>query len=156
MVNRIKNIIGSKTSKHISIIRKLKEAQRMQETPEPLAKYPTKVMVQGRITLLTPIREYYNIELGDFIEVIIRKKDNEKVHRGHFLARVYDKGYMTIPKGLRDEIGIKPGDFVEVLIVDIIKPEELLGDKAKFLRNILRGKYEIITRDQEIRILSRA
>ena len=116
---------------------------------EPLAKYPTKVMVQGRITLISTIREYYHIDLGDFIEVIIRKPSREEILRGHFLARVYDKGYMTIPKGLRDELGIQKGDFVEVLIVDIIKPEELLGEKAKLLRGVIKGKYEVLTPEQE-------
>ncbi|AJC70922.1 AbrB family transcriptional regulator [Thermococcus guaymasensis DSM 11113] len=116
---------------------------------EPLAKYPTKVMVQGRITLLSTIREYYNIDLGDFIELIVRKYCPDDVLRGHFLARVYDKGYMTIPKGLRDELGIQKGDFVEVLIIDIIKPGDLLGEKAKLLSGVLKGKYELLTPEKE-------
>ena len=120
---------------------------------EPLAKYPTKVMIQGRITLLSTIREYYNVDLGDFIELIVRKYTQDDVLRGHFLARVYDKGYMTIPKGLRDELGIQKGDFVEVLIIDIIKPEDLLGEKAKLLRGVLKGKYEILTPEQELMLL---
>jgi len=117
---------------------------------EPLAKYPTKVMIQGRITLLSTIREYYHIDLGDFIEVIIRKHTPEDTLRGHFLARVYDKGYMTIPKGLRDELGIQKGDYVEVLIIDILKPEDLLGEKAKLLSGVLKGKYELLTPEKEI------
>ena len=121
---------------------------------EPLAKYPTKVMVQGRITLISTIREYYHIDLGDFTEVIIRKPLEGNVLRGHFLARVYDKGYMTIPKGLRDELGIQKGDFVEVLIIDIIKPVELLGEKAKLLRGVIKGKYEVLTLEQELMLLS--
>ncbi len=123
------------------------------KTTEPLAKYPTKVMVQGRITLISTIREYYNITLGDFIEVIIRKHAPEGTLRGHFLARVYDKGYITIPKGLRDELKIQKGDFVEVLIIDIIKPEDLLGEKAKLLKGVIRGKYEILTHEQELMLL---
>ena len=120
---------------------------------EPLAKYPTKVMIQGRITLISTIREYYHIDLGDFIEVIIRKHTPEGTLRGHFLARVYDKGYMTIPKGLRDELKIQKGDFVEVLIIDILKPKDLLGEKAKLLRGVLKGKYELLTPEQEILLL---
>ena len=120
---------------------------------EPLAKYPAKVMIQGRITLISTIREYYHIDLGDFIEVIIRKPSSEETSRGHFLARVYDKGYMTIPKGLRDELGIQKGDFVEVLIIDILKPAELLGEKAKLLKGVIRSKYEILTREQEATFL---
>lgn len=116
---------------------------------EPLAKYPTKVMIQGRITLLSTIREYYHIDLGDFIEVIIRKHTTEGTLRGHFLARVYDKGYMTIPKGLRDELGIQKGDYVEVLIIDILKPEDLLGEKAKLLSGVIKGKYELLTPEKE-------
>nr|WP_255452937.1 AbrB/MazE/SpoVT family DNA-binding domain-containing protein [Thermococcus sp. GR4] len=106
-------------------------------------------MIQGRITLISTIREYYHINLGDFIEVIIRKHTPEGTLRGHFLARVYDKGYMTIPKGLRDELRIQKGDFVEVLIIDVLRPEDLLGEKAKLLRGVLRGKYEILTPEQE-------
>jgi len=121
---------------------------------EPIAKYPTKVMIQGRITLLSTIREYYNIDLGDFVELVVRKYLQNDVLRGHFLARVYDKGYMTIPKGLRDELGIQKGDFVEVLIIDIIKPEDLLGEKAKLLKGVIRGKYEVLTHEQELMLLT--
>ena len=120
---------------------------------EPLAKYPTKVMIQGRITLISTIRKYYNIELGDFIELIIRKKTKDEIIRGHFIARVYDKGYLTIPKGLREKMNIKNGDFVELLIIDIFKSSELFGEKAKLMAPVLKIGYELIDEAKEKQLM---
>nr|ADF80244.1 t26-20p [Thermococcus sp. 26/2] len=99
---------------------------------EPLAKFQSKLRPQGKVMIPIYIREYYGIQDGDFVVVIIRVPDESKRVRGRIfaVAKVYDRGVFTIPKKVRDKYGLKVGDFVEILLIDYILVRSQLESKV--------------------------
>jgi len=125
------------------------------EIVEPLAKFHIRVTSGRRFTLPRETRDLYSIHEGYYVELIVRKIDPKQqriIGRGLFVPKVSTNGVITIPKALVNQLNIRKGEIVEVLIIDILKPEDLLSEKAKLLKGVLRGKYEILTPEQEIPI----
>ncbi|BAD84591.1 predicted transcription regulator, SpoVT/AbrB family [Thermococcus kodakarensis KOD1] len=112
---------------------------------EPLAKFHAKVTRGGQFTFPLYTRLYHNLDVGDYVELIIRTKVDGEVLRGMFIARLVDKGNITIPKGLRSEMKIDQNSIIEVIVVRAYRLKDLLGDKAKFIRQLALKKYKILT-----------
>lgn len=98
---------------------------------EPLAKFQSRVRPQGRVMVPIYIREYFGLQDGDFVIVIIRIPDQNRkiIGRVFAVAKLYDRGVFTIPKPVRDRFGLKVGDFVEILLVDYIHVKSLITNK---------------------------
>ena len=130
----------------------------MTEIAEPLAKFHVKVAQGRRFTLPEATRLRYDIEEGYYIEVIVRlidKETKEIVGRGHFVPKVSRFGMITIPKGLCEKLGIEKGDVLEVLLIDYFSIHDILGERAKKLRNVLRHGFEVLDPLQERQLLMR-
>lgn len=121
---------------------------------EPLAKFHAKVTRGGQFTFPLWTRVYHELDVGDYVELIIRVKHGRDVLRGLFVARLVDKGNITIPKGLRDEMGIKKDTVVEVLVVRAYRLKDLLGDHSKLIKQLSLSKYKLLTPEEEQKLLS--
>jgi len=118
---------------------------------EPLAKFHAKVTRAGQFTFPYYTRLYYNLNIGDFVELIVRIRDSEL--RGFFIARLGDKAGVTIPSELRTNLGIKQGDVVEVILIKYYRLSDILGDKLKVLEELALKGYKIITPEEEKQLL---
>jgi len=112
---------------------------------EPLAKFHAKVTRGGQFTFPLWTRVYHELDVGDYVELVIRVKGGGDVLRGLFVARLVDKGNITIPKGLRDEMGIKKDTVVEVLVVRAYRLKDLLGDRSELIKQLSLTKYKLLT-----------
>jgi len=110
---------------------------------EPLAKFHAKVTRGGQFTFPLWTRVYHELDVGDYVELIIRVKHGGDVLRGLFVARLVDKGNITIPKGLRDEMGIKKDTVVEVLVVRAYRLKDLLGDRSELIKQLSLSKNSL-------------
>ncbi len=126
----------------------------MKETKEPLAKFHAKVTRGGQFTFPLWTRLYHNLDVGDYVELIIRVKQGDGVSRGMFVAKVVDKGNITIPKGLRDQMGIKKDSIVEVLVIKAYRLKDLFGDRSELIKQLSLTKYKLLTKDEEKKLLS--
>jgi len=124
----------------------MKEEQR--KIVEPLAKFHVKVTRAGQFTFPYYTRLYYNLNIGDFVELIVRTRDNDL--RGFFIARLGDKAGITIPSELRTDLGIKQGDIVEIVLVKYYRLSDILGEKLKVLEELALKGYKIITPEEGV------
>jgi len=115
---------------------------------EPLTKFHVKVTRAGQFTFPYYTRLYYNLNIGDFVELIIRTRDSEL--RGFFIARLGDKARVTIQSELRTNLGIKQGDVVEVVLIKYYRLSDILGDKLKVLEELALKGYKIITPEEGV------
>jgi AbrB family looped-hinge helix DNA binding protein len=92
---------------------------------EILAKFHVIVHKVGRIVIPIGTRKFYGIEQRDFVEVKIKKYDDNNPKEGTFTAKVGEHGSVFIPKHLREVMSIKPGDVVEVLLLAHYKADEV-------------------------------
>ena len=124
---------------------------------EPLAKFQSRVRPQGRVMVPIYIREYFGLQDGDFVVVIIRipNQNREIIGRIFAVAKLYDRGVFTIPKKVRDQFDLKVGDFVEILLVDYIRVKSLLENKIGPTLTP-KAKFDTINEDQELQILLQA
>ena len=121
---------------------------------EPLAKFHAKITRGGQFTFPLYTRVYHNLNVGDYVELIIRTKKGGDILRGMFIARVVDKGNITIPKGLRDAMGLKKDSVVEVIVVKAYHLNEILGDRAEIVRQLSLSKYQLLTPEEELKLFS--
>ena len=126
----------------------------MSNTKEPLAKFHAKVTRGGQFTFPLWTRVYHELDVGDYVELVIRVKRGEDILRGLFVARLVDKGNITIPKGLRDEMGIKKDTVIEVLVVRAYRLKDLLGDRSEIIKQLSLSKYKLLTPEEEQKLLS--
>jgi len=110
---------------------------------EPLAKFHVKVTRAGQFTFPYYTRVYYNLGIGDFVELIVRTKDNTL--RGFFIARLGDKAVVTIPAEIRAKLDIHQGNVVEIILVRYYRLSDILGDRLKVLEELALKGYKIIT-----------
>ena len=115
---------------------------------EPLAKFHAKITRGGQFTFPLYTRIYHNLNVGDYVELIIRAKRGDNILRGMFIARVVDKGNITIPKGLRDAMGLGKDSIVEVIVVKAYRLNEILGDRAKIVRQLSLSKYRLLSQEE--------
>ena len=121
---------------------------------EPLAKFHAKITRGGQFTFPLWTRVYHELDVGDYVELVIRVKHGKDILRGLFVARLVDKGNITIPKGLRDEMGIKKDTIVEVLVVRAYRLKDLLGDRSELIKQLSLSKYKLLTPEEEQKLLS--
>lgn len=100
---------------------------------ELLVKFYVKVIRGGQFIFLLYIWFYYNFDVGDYVELIIRIKVDGEVFRGMFIVRFVDKGNIIIFKGFRSEMKIDQNLIIEVIVVRVYWLKDLLGDKVKFI-----------------------
>ncbi len=108
----------------------------MKETKEPLAKFHAKITRGGQFTFPLYTRIYHNLNIGDYVELIIRAKKDDDILRGMFIARVVDKGNITIPKGLREAMGLEKDSVVEVIVVKAYRLNEILGEQGESIQQL--------------------
>ena len=123
---------------------------------EPLAKFHAQPTTKGRITIPKETRKLYNIEEGDYAELLIRKLDpqtKKPTKRAVLIAKVGVNGRVVIPSELSKKMGIKiREETIEVLLLSFFKPEEGLADKvlfSKYRTQLLKRGYAIISEDDE-------
>ena len=123
---------------------------------EPLAKFHAQPTTKGRITIPKETRKLYNIEEGDYAELLIRKLDpqtKKPSKRAVLIARVGVNGRVVIPSELSKKIGIKlKQDIIEALLLNFFKPEDILTDKiifSKYKNQLLRRGYAVISSEDE-------
>ena len=123
---------------------------------EPLAKFHAQPTTKGRITIPKETRKLYNIEEGDYAELLIRKLDpqtKKPTKRAVLIARLNMTGQCVIPSELIKKLGIKiKGETIEVLLLSFFKPEDVLSDKvlfSKYKAQLLRRGYVIISEEDE-------
>lgn len=121
---------------------------------EPLAKFHAKITRGGQFTFPLYTRIYHNLDVGDYVELIIRAKKGDDILRGMFIARVVDKGNITIPKGLRDAMGLEKDSVVEVIVVKAYRLNEILGDRVEIVRQLSLSKYRLLSPEEEYGLLS--
>ncbi len=126
------------------------------EIIEPLAKFHAQPTTKGRITIPKETRKLYNIEEGDYAELLIRKLDpqtKKPTKRAVLIARLNMTGQCVIPSELIKQLGIKiREETIEVLLLSFFKPEEVLADKvlfSKYRTQLLKRGYAIISEDDE-------
>ena len=123
---------------------------------EPLAKFHAQPTTKGRITIPQETRKLYNIEEGDYAELLIRKLDpqtKKPTKRAVLIARVGVNGRVVIPSELskKMEILLKQ-DIIEALLLNFFKPEDILMDKvifSKYKNQLLRRGYVLISEADE-------
>ncbi|MBO8175424.1 MAG: AbrB family transcriptional regulator [Thermococcus sp.] len=127
-----------------------------QQVVEPLAKFQSRVRPQGRVMIPIYIREYFGIQDGDFVVVIIRIPDAQRRIKGRVfaVAKVYDRGVFTIPKKIREQFDLKSGDFVEILLVGYLLIKALL-EKRTPIPIAATPHFEIIDENQERQLLQK-
>ena len=103
---------------------------------EPLAKFHAKITRGGQFTFPLYTRIYHNLNIGDYVELIIRAKKDDDILRGMFIARVVDKGNITIPKGLRKAMGLEKDSVVEVIVVKAYRLNEILGEQGESIQQL--------------------
>ena len=123
---------------------------------EPLAKFHAQPTTKGRITIPKETRKLYNIEEGDYAELLVRKLEpqtKKPTKRAVLIARVGVNGRVVIPSELSKRIGIQlKQDVIETLLLGFFKPEDVLTDKvifSKYKNQLLRRGYAIISEDDE-------
>lgn len=122
----------------------------MTEIAEPLAKFHVQVYKNGRMAIPSNEREYFKLDQHDLVNLIIRTPNG----RGRFWAQLTIYGRLTIPLGLRRDLNIKEGDFIEVLLVDYVRVKDIIGEEGcAILREVKSNSYEVLTPDQEVKIL---
>jgi bifunctional DNA-binding transcriptional regulator/antitoxin component of YhaV-PrlF toxin-antitoxin module len=73
---------------------------------EPLAKFHTKITRRGQFTFPLYTRLYHNLDVGDYVELVIRTKVGDNILRGMFVARLVDKGNIRSQKD-RDTMNLE-------------------------------------------------
>ena len=126
----------------------------MKEAKEPLAKFHAKVTRGGQFTFPLWTRIYHDLDVGDYVELIIRVKKGTEIKRGMFIARLVDKGNITIPKGLRKEMGIERDTITEILVIKAYRIKELFGDRSDLIKQLSLSKYKLLTPEEERKLLS--
>jgi len=112
-----------------------------EQIAEPLAKFHARVDSTGRIIIPRHIRSIFNIKAGNFVKVDIRhvsvdltKKEIHIIKVAHNLTmRVGRAGALTIPKDLREKLLLTPGDLVEVILYDIVRLENDISKRFKYV-----------------------
>ncbi|WP_232461992.1 AbrB/MazE/SpoVT family DNA-binding domain-containing protein [Thermococcus siculi] len=101
-------------------------------------------------------RLYHDLDVGDYVELIIKAKVSDEVLCGMFIARLVDKGNITIPKGLRDAMHLEKDSIVEVIVAKAYRLNELLGDRAEIIRHLSLSKYHLddLSPDEELKLFS--
>ena len=121
---------------------------------EPLAKFHAKVTRSGQFTFPLWTRLYLELDVGDYVELIIRTKHADKILRGMFAAKLVDKGNITIPKGLRDKMNIEKDTIVEVLLIKAYRLKDLFGDRSELIKHLSLSTYRLLTAEEEQKLLS--
>ena len=123
---------------------------------EPLAKFHAQPTTKGRITIPKETRKLYNIEEGDYAELLIRKLDpqtKKPTKRAVLIAKVGVNGRVVIPSELSKKMGIQlKQDIIEALLLNFFKPEDILTDKvifSKYKNQLLRRGYVLISEADE-------
>lgn len=123
---------------------------------EPLAKFHAQPTTKGRITIPKETRKLYNIEEGDYVELLVRKLDpqtKKPTKRAVLIAKLNTTGQCVIPSELSKKIGIQlKQDVIETLLLGFFKPEDVLTDKvifSKYKNQLLKRGYAIISEDDE-------
>nr|CCE70662.1 TPA: SpoVT/AbrB family transcriptional regulator [Pyrococcus abyssi GE5] len=122
-----------------------------QQATEPLAKFHVKVTRGGQFTFPYYTRIYYNLNIGDFVELIVRTRKSKL--RGFFIARLGDKAGVTIPSEIRTNLRIKQGDIVEIVLIKYYRLQDILGDKVKILEELASKGYKLLTPEEEKQLL---
>jgi len=117
----------------------------MGEPKEPLAKFHAKVTRGGQFTFPLWTRVYHELDIGDYVELIVRVKHGQDIKRGMFVAKLVDKGNITIPKGLRDEMGIEKDSVIEILVIKAYRIKDLFGDHSNLIKQLSLSKYKLLT-----------
>jgi len=126
----------------------------MGNAKEPLAKFHAKVTRGGQFTFPLWTRVYYELDIGDYVELIVRVKHGQDVKRGMFVAKLVDKGNITIPKGLREEMGIKKDSVIEIIVIKAYRIKDLFGDRSELIKQLSLSKYKLLTPEEEQKLLS--
>jgi len=127
-----------------------------QQVIEPLAKFHAQPTTKGRITIPKETRKLYNIEEGDYAELLIRKLDpqtKKPTKRAVLIAKLNTTGQCVIPSELIKKLDVKiKKEIIEVLLLSFFKPEEILSDKIlfeKYKQQLLKKGYAIISPEDE-------
>jgi len=127
---------------------------------EPLAKFHARVTSKMRMAIPKETRTLYEINFGDFVEIIIRKLDVETknpLKRAFAILKLSANGQVVIPKEMAQELGIEKGLIVEVLLIDVIKSEEILRIRSipPQWAHVLKNKgFAIINENEEKALVS--
>lgn len=127
-----------------------------EQIAEPLAKFHARVLYNGRIAIPENTRVRYGLGKGDWVEILLRKVEPNNgpiLGRGHFFARITNKGLITIPKGLRYELDINEKEIVEVFLLNFFKIETLLRKRCIQASKLIHEGYEVLDEEAEKRLL---
>ncbi|KUH33917.1 hypothetical protein APY94_04085 [Thermococcus celericrescens] len=123
---------------------------------EPLAKFHAQPTTKGRITIPKETRRVFGIEEGDYLELIVRKLDQQTkkpTKRAVVIIKLNITGQGVIPAELIRKMDIKiKKDVLEILLVQFFKPEEVLKGRIvfeKYVQDLLKKGYAIISEEDE-------
>jgi len=125
---------------------------------EPLAKFHARILSNGRIAIPENTRLRYGFGKGDWVELLVRKiqqNGGPVLGRGHFFARITNKGLITIPKGLRNELDLREKEIIEVILLDFFKIGALLKEKGVHTSKLVHEGYEVLDEEAEKLLLLR-
>ncbi len=126
---------------------------------KPLAKFHARLDKEGRVAIPKAIRDALDLDKNDYVEVIIRKIEIDRVKRqiivlrqAYLITRIGAKGLIFLPADLKKQFDLYERDIVEVVLYGFHKFDELVSEKGKLLMTKMQsvGKWSELTPDEQI------